>query len=514
MWKREMAAGAGLALLVFLYLNGLNLFPYFVLAGVVAGAFLFMREGLPGTTGRRFPAIVGGGSPGQRIPTVRFDDIGGQETAKRELIEALEFVKRAEEAARLGIRPLKGILLAGPPGTGKTLLAKAAANYTDSVFVAASGSEFVEMYAGVGAQRVRQIFAEARRAARDAGRQSSIIFLDELEVLGGQRGRHTGHLEYDQTLNQLLVEMDGLRSDDRVRVLVLGATNRPDLLDPALLRPGRFDRVVRVELPDREGRRHILAIHVRGKPLAADVDLDELAAESYGFSGAHLESLVNEAAIFALRAGRSQITRADFLEAMEKVMMGEKLDRRPSEEERRRVAVHELGHALVSEMEKPGSVASVTVTSRGQALGYTRQLPPGDQYLWTQRELLGQIAVCLGGTCAEELVLGERSTGAAGDFEQASELAKKLVWSGMSSLGIVSKELLGSERLSSAVQEVLNETEKKVKQRLEPHAGFIRELAEELVEKERISGERFRELWQAQERARPGATRPAPGAAA
>lgn len=493
MWKREMALGALLALIVVLYLHGFNLFPYLVFAGALTVILMMNRGILPGT-GRRFAAVVGGAAADHRIPTVRFDDIGGQETAKRELMEALEFVREYEKAARLGIRPLKGILLAGPPGTGKTLLAKAAANYTDSVFVAASGSEFVEMYAGVGAQRVRQLFAEARRAAREAGRSNAIIFLDELEVVGGQRGRHTSHLEYDQTLNQLLVEMDGICSEDPVRLLVLGATNRADLLDPALLRPGRFDRVVRVELPDRDGRRRILEIHTQGKPLGADVDLDELARESYGFSGAHLESLVNEAAIFALRADRREITRADFFEALEKVMMGEKLDRRPTPEERFRVAVHEVGHALVSELENSGSVAAVTVTSRGQALGYTRQAPQDDQYLWTRKDILRQIAVTLGGTCAEELVLGERSTGAAGDFEQGSELAKKLVWGGMSSLGIVSKELLSNERLSAAVQEVLQQVEKDVIHQLAPHEEFIREIAELLLEQERISGAEFREL--------------------
>ncbi|MBE3576682.1 MAG: AAA family ATPase [Limnochordales bacterium] len=492
-WKREMVLGAILAAAVVLYIRGLNLLPYIGFAGILALILMINRGILPGT-GRRFATVVGGAGAGQRIPAVCFDDIGGQETAKRELMEALEFVKEYEKAAHLGIRPIKGILLAGPPGTGKTLLAKAAANYTDSVFVAASGSEFVEMFAGVGAQRVRQLFAEARRVARECGRNNAIIFLDELEVIGGQRGRHSSHLEYDQTLNQLLVEMDGIRSEDPVRLLVLGATNRADLLDPALLRPGRFDRVVRVELPDREGRRRILEIHTRGKPLAADVDLDELARESYGFSGAHLESLVNEAAIFALRARRREITRADFFEALEKVMMGEKLDRRPTPEERLRVAVHEVGHALISELENPGSVAAVTVTSRGQALGYTRQTPPDDQYLWTRQELLRQIAVTLGGTCAEELVLGERSTGAAGDFEQGSELAKKLVWCGMSSLGIVSRELLSHEQLSAAVQEVLQQVEKEVREKLAPHQEFIREVAELLLEQERISGERFREL--------------------
>ena len=229
---------------------------------------------------------------------VTFDDIGDR-TWPNGSLEALEFVNNREKCLKLGIRPLKGILLVGPPGTGKTLLAKAAASYTDSAFVATSGSSFVEMYAGVGAQRIRKVFSMGRQAAREQGKGSAIIFIDEIEVIGGKRGRHSSHLEYDQTLNQLLVEMDGINATNDVRVLVVGATNRADLLDPALIRPGRFDRVVRVDLPNKEGRLHILRIHARNKPLEAEVDLGKIAGETFGFSGAHLESLMNEAAIHA-----------------------------------------------------------------------------------------------------------------------------------------------------------------------------------------------------------------------
>jgi len=260
---RELLIGAAAALLVFLAVNGIDITPFIVL-GAVGVAFWFLLEGRG--TGRRFEVVNASGDGGS--PPVTFADVGGQEVPKRELMEALEFVREAERVARMGIRPLKGILLAGPPGTGKTLMAKAAAHYTDSVFLSASGSQFVEMYAGVGAQRVRRLFREARELARRQGKRSAVVFIDEIEVLGGRRGQHGSHLEYDQTLNQLLVEMDGLAADDPVRVLVIGATNRPDLLDPALLRPGRFDRIVHVDLPDREGRLHILKIHARGKPLA------------------------------------------------------------------------------------------------------------------------------------------------------------------------------------------------------------------------------------------------------
>src|SRR5690606_17815334 len=260
------------------------------------------------------------------------------------------------------------------------------------------------MYAGVGAQRVRRLFREARELARRQGKRSAVVFIDEIEVLGGRRGQHGSHLEYDQTLNQLLVEMDGLAADDPVRVLVIGATNRPDLLDPALLRPGRFDRIVHVDLPDREGRLHILKIHARGKPLAEDVDLEAVARDTYGFSGAHLENLLNEAAILAMRAGKDRIGKAEIRDAIDKVIMGEKLDHGPRGEKLRRVAVHEIGHATVAELVRHGGVAQVAVTPRGRALGYMRQTPADDQYLYTCDEVGGQIAVALGGAVAEEQI--------------------------------------------------------------------------------------------------------------
>ncbi|MFS8640911.1 MAG: ATP-dependent metallopeptidase FtsH/Yme1/Tma family protein, partial [Symbiobacteriaceae bacterium] len=275
---REIATGigAGAVAFVLLRLPVSQWLPLAVLAGLLF--YLFRGGLLPG---------VGRGAVAQAVQGtgVTFDDIGGQATAKQELKEALEFLRRPDEAARFGIRPIRGILLAGPPGTGKTLLAKAAATYTDSAFLATSGSAFVEVYAGVGAQRVREAFAEARRLARRLGKQSAILFIDEIEVLAGKRGRHTSHLEYDQTLNQLLVEMDGISTDDDVRILVMAATNRPDLIDEALLRPGRFDRIVRVELPDLAAREQVLRIHMRGKPLADDVDLGQIAQETFGFSG-------------------------------------------------------------------------------------------------------------------------------------------------------------------------------------------------------------------------------------
>jgi vesicle-fusing ATPase len=464
---------------------------------LLGGAFLLLRlvtgegKGWSGLSApRHFGVVAAPGRPA--FSAVCFDDVGGQEVAKREFLEALNFVREADQVSRLGIRPLKGILLSGPPGTGKTLLAKAAANYTDSVFVAASGSEFVEMYAGVGAQRVRQLFHRARHLAQQAGKRNAIVFIDEIDVLGGRRGQLASHHEYDQTLNQLLVEMDGISSRDGVRILVVAATNRVDILDAALLRPGRFDRLVKVDLPDREGRLHILRLHARGKPLAAEVDLDAVARETFGFSGAHLESALNEAAILAWRAGREEITMSDLREATEKVMLGEKLERRPGARERERIAHHEAGHGAVSELLSPGSVSAVTVTSRGQALGYLRRTLRDEQYLYTREELLDQIAICVGGAAAEEAFFGSRSTGSAGDFQQAVKLAKQMVLSGLSDLGVVSEESLPGRLLHEAQAGIIAEQVERARRLIEEQRAGIERAVAHLIEHERIDGEAFR----------------------
>ena len=492
-WK-EALAGVGIGVVVALAVWGVDVTPKLVMAGLV----ILMQMMLTGrlTGGRKLEAVTVDAKNSIASP-VTFDDIGGQETAKRELLEALEFINNRARCDQLGIRPLKGILLAGPPGTGKTLLAKAAAGFTNSAFVAASGSSFIEMYAGVGAQRIRQLFAKGRQAAAQQGKDSAVIFIDEIEVIGGKRGRHSSHLEYDQTLNQLLVEMDGIQGDADIRVLVVGATNRPDLLDPALIRPGRFDRVVRVDLPDKQGRLHILQIHSRNKPLAPNVDLEKIAGETFGFSGAHLESLLNEAAILALRQGSDLIREQDLREALEKVMLGEKLERKPREEERRRVAYHETGHALVSEMLRQGSVSSVTVTPRGQALGYVRQNPDGDYYLYTKQQLLDQIAVALGGAVMEEMFFGSLSTGSKGDFQQAVDAARQIIDSGMSALGVVSREHAPPEDINREVQAIITAQETRVRQLLGARSSLAQQLAEELLREEKLSGARFRELLKA-----------------
>ncbi|HPU00673.1 MAG: AAA family ATPase [Firmicutes bacterium] len=480
---RELLAGVGLAAVVILLYYQSSLLPLLLLAAVFL--LLFNPAGLKtmriGAIGKR-----------ARGQSISFNQIGGQETAKKELLEALDFVMKPQEVKHMGIRPLKGVLLVGPPGTGKTLLAKAAASYTGSSFLSVAGSEFIEVYAGVGAQRVRQLFEQCRQKARREGRNSAILFIDEIDILGGQRGRHSSHLEYDQTLNQLLVEMDGLGSSGDLNILVIAATNRPEALDPALLRPGRFDRVVQVDLPDLEGRKQILELHLRNKPVEENISLEKIARETFGFSGAHLESLANESAILAMREGRRRIGEKHLLEAIDKVIMGEKLERKPEKEEMWRIAVHETGHALVSEALRPGSVSQVTITPRGKALGYVRHQPERDYYIYTAAQLEEQIAVLLGGTGSEKLVLGSRSTGSQSDFQQAVRLAKKIIAAGLSSLGVVSMEDLPAGLLHRTIQEIIAAQEQRVSELLAPQVELIKHIARIILEKEKISGEFLR----------------------
>ncbi|WP_337875627.1 ATP-dependent zinc metalloprotease FtsH [Elioraea sp.] len=356
---------------------------------------------------------------------VTFADVAGADEAKAELEEIVAFLKDPEASGQLGARPPKGVLLVGPPGTGKTLLARAVAGEAGVPFFSISGSEFVEMFVGVGAARVRDLFEQARKAA------PCIIFIDELDALGRARTAGPisgGYDEKEQTLNQLLVELDGF--DPSVGIIVLAATNRPEILDPALTRAGRFDRQVAIDRPDRKGRRDILAVHVRKVKLAPDVDLDQIAALTPGFTGADIANLVNEAALAATRAKRSAITMDDFTVAVERIVAGiERRSRLMNEEERRRVAYHELGHALVA-LSIPGAdpVHKVSIIPRGVgALGYTLQRPTEDRFLLTERELKTRMAVLLGGRAAEDLVFGEVSTGAQDDLMRATEIARGMV---------------------------------------------------------------------------------------
>lgn len=467
---------------------GYDIFP--IVFAAIAGTALYFVVKSKGLINKNFSnsncAVV--------KKDIVFEDIGGQATAINELKEALDFIKNHTDIQKLGIRPIKGILLTGPPGTGKTLLAKAAAGYTDAAFMAASGSEFIEMYAGVGAQRVRKLFQSARDMSQKMGKNNAIVFIDEIEILGGKRGQNNSHMEYDQTLNELLVQMDGIKMDDQVRVLLIAATNRVDMLDPALIRPGRFDRQVKVELPDREGRLEILKIHTRNKPLAPDVNLDAIARETFGFSGAHLESLANEAAILAMREKLQEIKHCHFMEAVDKVMMGERLDRRPSQVELKRVAVHEAGHAFISEEVRQGSVATLTITPRGQALGYMRQTPEDDTYLYTRDFLENQIAIMLAGALAEEMLLGGRSTGAGNDYLQATKAADQIINSGMSELGVIDPEILPKNLRYKTQKKILQAQEERVKNCLMNKKEQMSAVVELLLEKEKITGQKLRQI--------------------
>src|SRR3954471_15755475 len=370
---------------------------------------------------------------------VAFKDVAGVDEAKTELQEVVDFLKDPKKYGRLGARVPKGVLLVGPPGTGKTMLARAVAGEAGVAVFFISGSEFVEMFVGVGAARVRDLFEQARQKA------PAIIFIDELDALGRARGAYGmgGHDEKEQTLNQLLVELDGF--DPGTGLVLLAATNRPEILDPALLRAGRFDRVVLVDRPDRKGRLEILQVHARKVTLAAEVDLDKIAASTPGFSGADLANLVNEAALLATRRGAEAVSEADFAEAIERMIAGlEKKNRVLNEQERRVVAHHELGHALVA-MALPGTdpVQKISIIPRGvAALGYTLQRPTEDRFLMTRDELENKMAVLLGGRAAEEVVFDHLSTGAANDLAKVTEIARSMVmrYGMVKSLGHVAYE--------------------------------------------------------------------------
>jgi cell division protease FtsH len=356
-------------------------------------------------------------------PKITFRDVAGVDEAVEELHEIKEFLENPKKFQALGARIPKGVLLYGPPGTGKTLLARAVAGEAGVPFFSISGSDFVEMFVGVGASRVRDLFEQAKQNS------PCIIFMDEIDAVGRHRGAGLGggHDEREQTLNQLLVEMDGFEMKDNI--ILIAATNRPDILDPALLRPGRFDRQIVVDRPDRKGRAKILEVHTRGKPLAKEIDLDNLAAQTPGFTGADLSNLVNEAALLAARTGNREIDHRHLEEGIMRVIAGpEKKTRVMSEKERRVTAFHEMGHAIVAHyLENTDPVHKISVISRGQALGYTISLPTEDKFLTTRAELNDTMAMTLGGRAAEEIVFGEVTTGASNDLEKVTASAKQMV---------------------------------------------------------------------------------------
>jgi cell division protease FtsH len=356
-------------------------------------------------------------------PKITFRDVAGVDEAVQELHEIKEFLENPKRFQALGARIPKGVLLYGPPGTGKTLLARAVAGEAGVPFFSISGSDFVEMFVGVGASRVRDLFEQAKQNS------PCIIFMDEIDAVGRHRGAGMGggHDEREQTLNQLLVEMDGFEMKDNI--ILIAATNRPDILDPALLRPGRFDRQIVVDRPDRKGRKHILEVHTRGKPLAKQIDLDALAGQTPGFTGADLANLINEAALLTARSSKREITMDELEEGIMRVIAGpEKKSRVMSEKERLVTAYHELGHAIVGHLlPNTDPVHKISIISRGQALGYTISLPTEDKFLTTRAELTDTMAMTLGGRAAEEIVFGEITTGASNDLEKVTETAKQMV---------------------------------------------------------------------------------------
>jgi cell division protease FtsH len=356
-------------------------------------------------------------------PKITFRDVAGVDEAVQELEEIKEFLENPKKFQALGARIPKGVLLYGPPGTGKTLLARAVAGEAGVPFFSISGSDFVEMFVGVGASRVRDLFEQAKQNS------PCIIFMDEIDAVGRHRGAGMGggHDEREQTLNQLLVEMDGFEMKDNI--ILIAATNRPDILDPALLRPGRFDRQVVVDRPDRKGRKKILEVHTRGKPLGREIELDTLAGQTPGFTGADLANLINEAALLTARSGNREITMKELEEGIMRVIAGpEKKTRVMSEKERLVTAYHEVGHAIVGQLlEHTDPVHKISIISRGQALGYTISLPTEDKFLTTRAELTDTMAMTLGGRAAEEIVFGEITTGASNDLEKVTETAKQMV---------------------------------------------------------------------------------------
>lgn len=433
-------------------------------------------------------------------PKVTFKDVAGIDEIKEEVAEIVEFLRNPKKYQQLGGKIPKGILLAGAPGTGKTLLAKAIAGEANVPFLSVSGSEFVEMFVGVGASRVRDLFDQAKKKA------PCIVFIDEIDAVGRKRGAGFtgGHDEREQTLNQLLVEMDGFESNEGI--IVIGATNRPDILDRALLRPGRFDRQIYVPLPDVKGRLEILKIHTRNKPLAEDVDLEVIARSTPGFSGADLANIVNEAALIAARKGHGKIMMEDFEEAKDKVTMGiERKSMVLSEREKITTAYHEAGHTLVAKLlPNADRVHKVTIIPRGKALGITQQLPEDDKYTYTKEYLLDKLCVLFGGRVAEEVALGTISTGAGNDIERATEIARKMVaeW-GMSDkigpIAIKMKEQLGepteivSEDLKrlvdKEVKRIVTETYQKAKELITNNLEKLENLAKALLERETLTGE-------------------------
>jgi cell division protease FtsH len=481
---------------------------------IIGGFIFFMMRQAQGTNNQ---ALSFGKSRARMFlgnkTVVTFADVAGVDEAKTELQEVVEFLKYPEKFNSLGARIPRGVLLVGPPGTGKTLMARAVAGEAGVPFFSISGSEFVEMFVGVGASRVRDLFDQAKRNS------PCIVFVDEIDAVGRQRGAGLGgsHDEREQTLNQILVEMDGF--DTNTNVIVVAATNRPDVLDPALLRPGRFDRQVVLDRPDIRGRREILAVHIKGKPLDKSVDVEELARRSPGFSGADLANLVNEAAILAARRNKKTVGMSEFSEALDRVVAGpERRSRLITDAEKEIIAFHEGGHAVVQRvLPKCDPVTKVTIVSRGMALGYTMSLPQEDRYLHSKTEFEDKIAGMLAGNVSEQLVFGDTTTGSSNDIEKATGLARAMVTQyGMSErlgpLTFGKKDemvFLGREiseqrnysdevaaKIDAEVREIIDRAYERAKEALTQHREVLDRLAALLIEKETIEAEEFESLFE------------------
>ncbi len=488
----------------------LNFLPLIIFGAIL----LFMVRQAQGNTnqtfsfGRSKARMTMGNSP-----TVTFEDVAGVEEAKQELQEVVEFLKFPERFLALGAKIPKGVLLVGPPGTGKTLMARAVAGEAGVPFFSISGSEFVEMFVGVGASRVRDLFDQAKRNS------PCIVFIDEIDAVGRHRGAGLGggHDEREQTLNQILVEMDGF--DSGTNVIVVAATNRPDILDPALLRPGRFDRRVTLDNPDVRGRMQILEVHSKGKPLAEDVNMETVAKQTPGFSGADLANLVNESALLAARRNKESIGLEEFAESIDRVIAGPaRRSRVISPREKRITAYHEAGHALVGQFSPHADpVFKVTIISRGQMGGYTRFLPEEDRSLWTKAQFKDRITSAMGGRAAEEIVFGEVTTGATNDLEQATNIARTMITRyGMSEklgprtfgkreeLVFLGKEISEQRDYSDRVAETIdNEVHHLIENAYQTAVRLINsnrakldQLAEYLIEHESIEGEKLQALFE------------------
>ena len=494
-----------------------NLFPTILMIVVLAALMFFMIRRMNQSVNGEMNRTLGFGKARVNVAKdedrkkTTFKNVAGADEEKEELVEIVEFLKNPKKFNDLGARIPKGILLVGPPGTGKTLLARAVAGEADVPFFSISGSDFVEMYVGVGAARVRDLFAQAKKSA------PSIIFIDEIDAVGRHRGAGMGggHDEREQTLNQMLVEMDGFGVNEGV--IIIAATNRPDILDPALLRPGRFDRQITVGRPDVKGRKEILEVHAANKPLAPDVDLEKIARSTAGFTGADLENLLNEAALLAGRHNKKAITQIEIEEATIKVVVGtEKKSHKITDKEKRLVSYHEAGHAVSTYyLEGQDPVHQISIIPRGQAGGYTMHIPTEDKNFISKKDMLDEIVVLLGGRVAEQLVLCDISSGASNDIERATSIARNMVTKyGMSdTLGPISfgsgneEVFLGRDygqtrnyseniaaQIDNEMDQIIKGAYKRTEDILSTHIDKLHKVAAVLMEKEKIDGVEFKQL--------------------